>query len=44
MNQSENTSAMETARDYKRSWFGEAGADDSKTTEEPPKKFSSAIK
>lgn len=45
MNQFENTSAMETARDCNRSWFGEAGADDSKTTEEePPKKFYSAIK
>lgn len=45
MNQFENTSAMETARDWNRSSFGEAGADDSKTTEEePPKKFCSAIK
>lgn len=45
MNQSENTSATETARYCNCSWFGEAGADDSKTTEEePPKKFCSAIK
>lgn len=45
MNQLENTFAMETARDCNRSWFGEAGADDSKTTEEEPhKKFCLAIK
>lgn len=45
MNQFENTSALETARDCNRSWFGEAGADDSKTTEgKPPKKFCAGIK
>lgn len=36
MKQYENTSALETAREC--SWFGEAGADDSKIPEEKPPK------